>query len=327
VVGAVVFTPPAIRGLRGGLPDARLHYLVEEAAAPIVAGNPHLDRVVIGPRRRGLGRLADDLTLARELRRERYDVVIDFHGGPRASALAWASGAARRIGYTGTGRGWMYTHLVARARELRPRHSVENQWDLLAPLGAGIPERPDPRRDPVEMAVDAAAAARVAARLTALGITAAHELIVAHVSAGSPFRRWSEKAFAELVAGLVSAQAARRVILSAGPSDRDAAARIRALALTHRGVGALRCPRPASSRSRSCARCSIAPRCSSAATRVRCTSRRRPACRSSESTGRRCRRDPRRGAIRSSPPRRWRSGRCPAGRASSGSARRAISAA
>ena len=38
---------------------------------------------------------------------------------------------AQRIGYDIAGRRWMYTHTVPRARELRPRHSVVNQWDLL----------------------------------------------------------------------------------------------------------------------------------------------------------------------------------------------------
>ena len=49
--------------------------------------------------------------------------------------LAWASRAPRRIGYRVAARSWMYTDRVARPRELRPRHSVQNQWDLLAPLG------------------------------------------------------------------------------------------------------------------------------------------------------------------------------------------------
>ena len=49
----------------------------------------------------------------------------------------------------------MYTDVVARPRQLRPRHSVENQWDLLAVLGI---EPPAPERDPVEMAGDPAAA-------------------------------------------------------------------------------------------------------------------------------------------------------------------------
>ena len=89
-----------------------------------------------------------DLALGRRLRARRFDLAIDFHGGPRASLLTWLSGAPVRIGYEVAGRSWMYTRRVARPRELRPRHSVVNQWDLLAALDIAPP---DPSATPVEM--------------------------------------------------------------------------------------------------------------------------------------------------------------------------------
>ena len=49
-IGDVVFTTPAIRALRRRFPDAHLTYIVEPAAAPVVAGNPHLNEVIVAPR-------------------------------------------------------------------------------------------------------------------------------------------------------------------------------------------------------------------------------------------------------------------------------------
>ena len=97
------------------------------------------------------GRLRADLALIRRLRRERYDLAIDFHGGPRSSLLTWLSGAPRRIGYEVAGRSWMYTTRVPRPRALRPRHSVVSQWDVLLPLGIAPP---DPDIDATEMPED-----------------------------------------------------------------------------------------------------------------------------------------------------------------------------
>src|SRR5262249_45050588 len=147
-IGDVVFTTPAIKALRARFPGAHLTYIVEPAAAPIVTRNPHLNRVVIAPRARGLRGFVGDLGLGWRLRRDAYDLAIDFHGGPRASLLTWLSGAPVRIGYEIAGRSWMYTQRIARPRELRARHSVENQWDLLAPLGIPPPDRVE---DPLEM--------------------------------------------------------------------------------------------------------------------------------------------------------------------------------
>jgi ADP-heptose:LPS heptosyltransferase len=120
----------------------------------------------------------------------------------------------------------MYTRSVARPRELRPRHSVLNQWDLLEALDGWVAEPPDPERDAVEMPLDPAADGRIAGRLAAAGVGPDEELVVVHVSANNPFRRWPEPAFMDLVAGLAAQNARRRLVLSSGPSDRQAARRI-----------------------------------------------------------------------------------------------------
>src|SRR5262245_35196620 len=167
LIGDVVFTTPAIRALRRHYPDAHITYLVEPSAAEVLRNNPHLNDVILAPRRRGAKRLLDDLSLARRLRRERFDLVIGLHGGPRAAWLTLASGAPMRIGYEMPWRSRIYTHRVQRSPDLFPRHSVLNQWDLLAPLGIG---ECTPEHDPVEMSEDATAARRVRKRLDDAGI-------------------------------------------------------------------------------------------------------------------------------------------------------------
>jgi predicted lipopolysaccharide heptosyltransferase III len=223
LVGDVVFTTPALRALRRRFPDARLAYLVEPAAAPVVLGNPHLDEVFIAARSGGLQRIADDLRLAAALRRRRFDLVIDFHGGPRASWLAWASGAPRRIGYTIAGRSWMYTECVPRTRKLRARHSVENQWELLERLDVAPPTR---ETDPTEMSEGPEARRAVEARLKEAGVSHGDEVVVIHVSAGNPFRRWPMDAFATLAAAIASGGPRRKIVLTSGPSEPEAAARV-----------------------------------------------------------------------------------------------------
>lgn len=223
LIGDVVFTTPLIRAIRRHLPGAHLSYLVEPPALPIVQHNPHLNEVIVAPGRRGVGRVLDDVRLARRLRRSRFDVAIDLHGGPRAAWLTWASAAPMRIGYTIKGRRWMYTHAVQRAPDLGPRHSVWNQWDLLAPLG--IPPA-DPARDPIEIGVDRGALIAVDRRLRELGIGAEHELAIIHVSAGNPFRRWPFENFVDVVVQLASANIRRRILLTSGPSEQAAARRV-----------------------------------------------------------------------------------------------------
>jgi heptosyltransferase-1 len=203
---------------------------VESQAAPVVLDNPGLDDVIVTPLCQGAARLREDAALARRLRRARYDAVIDFHGGPRSSLLTLATGAPTRIGYTIAGRGWMYTTQVARPRGHRPRHSVENQWDLARAL---LPEigSPSADTDPVEMHERPETGPRVEARLRALGIGPSHDLIVVHVGAGNEFRRWPGPSFAAVAAALAEAAPNRRIILTTGPAQAAQAEEVRRAAL------------------------------------------------------------------------------------------------
>ena len=221
-IGDVVFTTPAIRAVREHYPGAHLTYIVEPHAAPVVIKNPHIDQLIVAPRERGVRGLAADVSLGRALRRQRFDLAIDFHGGPRAGLLTWLSGARERVGYEIAGRSWIYTRRVPRPRALRARHSVENQWDLLAALGIAPPDRV---RNPVEMPADEDAAATVASRLTRAGVAPNDRLVVIHVSAGNPFRRWPLDHFIALTARVAS-EPDVRVIVTSGPSEQEAAAQV-----------------------------------------------------------------------------------------------------
>lgn len=189
----------------------------------MLAGNPNINELLIVPKRSGLARLGDDLAMARRLRAGRFDIAFDLHGGPRAAWFAWASRAPMRIGYSISGRSWMYTHVVPRPRGLTPRHSVANQSDLLKPLGI---EACDPTREPLEMPPDAAAVARLNRKLVDAGIGFDDPVVVVHVSAGNPFRRWPYQSFAATAAALIQLDPQLRVILVSGPSDQQATAAI-----------------------------------------------------------------------------------------------------
>lgn len=236
MVGDVVFTTPAVHALRRHFPAAHLDYLVEPAAAAIVRHSPDLTSVIEVARPRGLTRLTYDLALARRLRRTRYDIAIDFHGGPRSAWLVRASGAPTRIGYDIPGRRWCYTTLVPWHPDLvPPRHSVLNQWDLVTPLGLAPPA---PATDPVRMTAGDDARRQAEARLGAAGLGEGTPLIVVHVSASNPFRRWPRAAFVQLVAALAEADPRRRIMITAGPSEADAAAAIAGDAAAAAGAAA-----------------------------------------------------------------------------------------
>ena len=72
MIGDVVFTTPIPRALKRAWPDARVAYLVEDAAAPVLAHNRFIDDLIVIGRARGMRRVTQDLKLGARLRREGY---------------------------------------------------------------------------------------------------------------------------------------------------------------------------------------------------------------------------------------------------------------
>jgi len=100
---------------------------------------------------------------------------------------------------------------------------VQNQWDLLTPLGMALP---DPADSAVEMPIDPAAAATIGHRLAQAGVDPTDRLVLVHVSAGNPFRRWPRDSFAAVASALVAREAGTRIIVTSGPSEREAAGHV-----------------------------------------------------------------------------------------------------
>ncbi|MFN7985037.1 MAG: hypothetical protein U0Q11_24610 [Vicinamibacterales bacterium] len=65
-------------------------------------------------------------------------------------------------------------------------------------------EPPSRERYPAQMVVDAGVAASVRQRLVRHGVSA-DALVIMHVSAGNPFRRWPLESFADVAATLAQA--------------------------------------------------------------------------------------------------------------------------
>jgi ADP-heptose:LPS heptosyltransferase len=209
-IGDIVLTTPAVVALKKSFPRASLTYVVEEPYARLVEGNPALDRVVAIKPKPGL--LAS-LRLIRKIRRERFDAVLDFHGGPRTSFWTFLSGAGIKVGYLVRGRGWPYDIALPRGRAEGPIHSAENHLNLVRVLGVELGEAPRVELPPAKP--------KEKARLEGLfkenGLQGA-KVVVLHIGAGNRFRDWGTPNLASLARRL-SGVPGVRLALVGGEDD------------------------------------------------------------------------------------------------------------
>jgi heptosyltransferase I len=102
-LGDVVLLLPALGCLKEKFPDSELTFVTGHRCAPIAELCPAIDDVIAvdriamrdGPVWRAV---RDMLRLVQEIRRRRFDLVIDFHSFRETNLLVWLSGAPVRIG-------------------------------------------------------------------------------------------------------------------------------------------------------------------------------------------------------------------------------------
>jgi lipopolysaccharide heptosyltransferase I len=232
-LGDVIHVLPALDALRHALPRAHLAWLVEDRAATLLAGHPQVDRLHVLPRgsiaaalfceRRPLAALEKLTAFFGDLRRERFDLAIDFQSNLRSALACVASGARMRAGLArGFGKegSFFFYH-----RRLRPPgrriHKVEKYLAMVRDLGfstAGARAR---------IAVPEASRARVAPFFAALG---AGRIVALHpgVSARGAEKRWAPEKFAAVAEALAARGA--RPIVTWGPGERPLAERVVILA-------------------------------------------------------------------------------------------------
>ena len=104
-LGDVVHTIPVLVKLRARYPRARIDWLITPENAEVVRSHPALDNVVLFARRdfskpgRRWHALTAFFDLLKQIRRAKYDLIIDMHGQVRSAFFALISGARVRIGF------------------------------------------------------------------------------------------------------------------------------------------------------------------------------------------------------------------------------------
>jgi lipopolysaccharide heptosyltransferase II len=139
-IGDTVLSTPSLIALRRFLPDAQIDILLEDWVAPVLDGFDAVDKVLT---------VAKDskarAKLARKIRKTKYDVAFNLHGGTTATFFVRASGAKHRIGYKNYQYSFLYNHLLSSASDFWQKeftHSAEQQLALLGFVGIPVKDKP-----------------------------------------------------------------------------------------------------------------------------------------------------------------------------------------
>jgi heptosyltransferase III len=213
-LGDMVLETPAIAALHAWRSDLKISVLVEPWCAPVLEGNPDVSRLIF---RR------DFFSTAGELRRARFPIVFNQHGGPTSALLTYASGSQHRVCWKGYQFSFLYDVLVPDRQEFfgtTAVHTVEHRLSQL--YWTGLPRGPVPR---AKVFPQADAIARVCSTLRDQGIAAGEPYAVLQPGGRMASMRWPASNFAEVARWLRAAHGIRSVV-NLGRRDESLAAAI-----------------------------------------------------------------------------------------------------
>ncbi len=116
-IGDIVLTSPLLRVLAESLPNAELHFLVKEKFEEVVRHNPYLKRIISFKRN-----ARECIT---ELRRERYDLVLDLQHNMRSAFVKIALGVRSTSFKKLNIKKWVFVHFK---RNLMPHTHIVDRY-------------------------------------------------------------------------------------------------------------------------------------------------------------------------------------------------------
>ncbi|HET6883714.1 MAG TPA: glycosyltransferase family 9 protein [Pirellulales bacterium] len=132
-LGDILHAFPAAAALRTARPEAHLAWAVDANYADLLSAQSWLDQVVVWDRR-SLGGL---VRMLGHLRRDSWEIAIDFQGRLRSGLVARLSRAHRRVGYLPSLEMAQVFYNECRPLESLNVHAVERNLALVAHLGPG----------------------------------------------------------------------------------------------------------------------------------------------------------------------------------------------
>lgn len=129
-LGDVILATSVVVKLHASFPNARIDFLLRKGNEEVLVGHPSIDKVLVLDRKNKLSSL---LSLINQVRKSRYDTVINLHRFGSSGLICGLSGAKIRIGFDKNPFSFLCTKTV-KHRIGDGTHEVERNHELIKEL-------------------------------------------------------------------------------------------------------------------------------------------------------------------------------------------------
>ena len=133
-IGDVILAGPLTMAVRRRWPRAKIAMLTVPVTADVAEMLPAVDRVLVYDKKGSHQGFGGMWQMARELRRERFELAVCVNFALRGAAVAWLAGIPYRLGYDAQHAGWFLTWAASHIRD-GIKHESLNHLEVLKPWG------------------------------------------------------------------------------------------------------------------------------------------------------------------------------------------------
>jgi heptosyltransferase-2 len=209
LLGELLVITPALRAVKTRWPDSVVTVMVTPGSAPVLVGNPNVDRLLPLSKRERSG-FVGLMRLASWIRSRHFDAALVLHTSFRSALAAFMGGVPVRAGLACEGRGFLLTH--KRPRD-RTAYEVDEHLGVAELIGA------EPRGRELELFLTEDERAEADSLLPGVH---GRKIVCLHPGASRETRRWPAERFAELGARLASLSGVEPVYVF-GPREKEVA--------------------------------------------------------------------------------------------------------
>lgn len=202
-IGDAILATAVLEKLHARFPDAAIDFLVRKGNESLFVGHPFLRNVLV--RDKQLGKVRSLWKVFQDVKRKRYDVVVNLHRFASSGIIAAFSGAGHVCGFDKNPFAWRYDRKVPHVIGTQPGspHEVERNQSVIAHLTDEQPAKPRLYPSNADFEAIQPTLPYICVAPTSVWFT----------------KQWPAKQWASLIAGM---DPRTTVYLLGAPADRDA---------------------------------------------------------------------------------------------------------
>jgi len=128
-IGDVILVTPVLEKLHSYFPDSEIDLLLRKGNETLFSGHPYLHKLIIWDK--SSSKMMNLMKIVSEVRRTKYDMVINLHRFASSGLITWLSGSPKKIGFDKNPFSFCYSIKVK--HEIgNGKHEVERNIELIS---------------------------------------------------------------------------------------------------------------------------------------------------------------------------------------------------